>query len=61
MHQIGIGRAYSVTAIRMLIHEKETRGITTSGELLKELTFDEEKITNHSRKDASQRKGECLG
>lgn len=42
MHHIGIGRAYSGTAIRMLIHEKEIRVITTSGELLKEFTFDEE-------------------
>ena len=42
MHHIGIGRAYSGIAIRMLIHEKEIRVITTSGELLKEFTFDEE-------------------
>jgi len=42
MHHIGIGRAYSGTAIRMLIHEKEIRVITTTGELLKEFTFDEE-------------------
>ena len=42
MHHIGIGRAYSGTAIRMLIHEKEIRVITTSAELLKEFTFDEE-------------------
>jgi len=42
MHHIGIGRAYSGTAIRMLIHEKEIRVITTSGELLKEFIFDEE-------------------
>ena len=43
MHHIGIGRAYSGTAIRMLIHEKEIRAITTSGELLKELAFDQRK------------------
>lgn len=42
MHHIGIGRAYSGTAIRMLIHEKQIRVITTSGELLKDFTFDEE-------------------
>lgn len=42
MHHIGIGRAYSGTAIRMLIHEKEIRVITTAGELLKEFIFDEE-------------------
>ena len=41
MHHIGIGRAYSGTAIRMLIHENEIRVITTSGELIKEFTFDE--------------------
>jgi transposase InsO family protein len=41
MHHIGIGRAYRGVAIRMLIHEKEIRIITTSGELLKEFTFDE--------------------
>ena len=40
---IGRGRAYRGIAMRMLIHEKEIRVITTSGELLKELTFDEEK------------------
>ncbi len=43
MHHIGIGRSYAGTPIRMLIHEKEIRVITTSGELLKELTFDEAK------------------
>ncbi len=43
MHHIGIGRAHSGTAIRMLIHEKEIRVITTSGELLRDFTFDEEK------------------
>lgn len=43
MHHIGIGRGYAGTAIRMLIHEKEIRVITTTGELLAELTLDEEK------------------
>lgn len=43
IHHIGIGRAYAGIAIRMLIHEKEIRVITTSGELLAELTLDEEK------------------
>lgn len=43
MHHIGIGRPYAGTAIRMLIHEKEIRVITTAGELLKELTLDESK------------------
>ncbi len=43
LHHIGIGRAYSGTAIRMLIHEKQIRVITTTGELLKELTFEAEK------------------
>jgi len=43
MHHIGIGRPYAGTAIRMLIHEKEVRVITTTGELLAELTLDEEK------------------
>lgn len=43
MHHIGIGRPYAGTAIRMLIHEKEIRVITTTGELLAELTLDEEK------------------
>lgn len=43
MHHIGIGRAYAGIAIRMLIHEKEIRIITTSGELLKELTLNEDK------------------
>lgn len=42
MHHIGIGRPYAGTTIRMLIHEKEIRVITTTGELLKELTLDEE-------------------
>lgn len=40
LHHIGIGRAYSGTPIRMLIHEKEIRIITTTGELIKELTLD---------------------
>lgn len=43
MHHIGIGRAYAGTAIRMLIHEKEIRIITTTGELLTELRLDTEK------------------
>jgi transposase InsO family protein len=43
MHHIGIGRPYAGTAIRMLIHEKEIRVITTSGELLAELTLDTDK------------------
>ena len=43
LHHIGIGRPYAGTAIRMLIHEKEIRVITTTGELLAELTLDEEK------------------
>lgn len=43
MHHIGIGRPYAGTAIRMLIHEREIRVITTAGELLAELTLDEEK------------------
>lgn len=43
MHHIGIGRAYAGTAIRMLIHEKEVRVITTTGELLAELRLDEGK------------------
>ena len=43
MHHIGIGRGYAGTAIRMLIHEKEIRVITTNGELLAELTLDEGK------------------
>lgn len=43
MHHIGIGRGHAGTAIRMLIHEKEIRVITTNGELLAELTLDEGK------------------
>lgn len=43
MHHIGIGRPYAGTPIRMLIHEKEIRVITTTGELLAELTLDTEK------------------
>jgi len=43
MHHIGIGRAHSGTAVRMLIHEKEIRIITTSGELLRDFIFDEER------------------
>ena len=43
MHHIGIGRGYAGTAIRMLIHERQIRVITTAGELLAELTLDEGK------------------
>jgi len=43
MHHIGIGRPYAGTAIRMLIHEKEIRVITTTGELLAAITLDTEK------------------
>ena len=43
MHHIGIGRPHAGTAIRMLIHEKEIRVITTNGELLAEFTLDTDK------------------